>query len=159
MKKIGLLLILCIAFLVSAYTINAGVTVDNIPKTFFGSWRVEAILVESNENRVFKPQSVDLWNLSRVGNVLKLENPFTGASAEVSLKATEGNLVVFSKSSNWDNQVLKDTVSLRLENDTFTGINDVVLETHSLFDNHVIKKCTARYKIKGKKLSGNTLLK
>ena len=55
MKKIGLLLILCIAFLVSAYTINAGVTVDNIPKTFFGSWRVEAILVESNSPSSTQP--------------------------------------------------------------------------------------------------------
>jgi len=142
---------------VCAYTVEGGISVDKIPKTLFGSWQVEAQLVESNCHRTFKPQSMDLWNLSRVGNVLKLENPFTGAKAEVGLQATEGNLVVFTKISDWDNKVLKDIVSLRIENDTFTGINDVILETHSLHDGHILQKETARYKIKGKKLSGSSL--
>ena len=159
MKKIlTLLVVLCLSVMtVFAYTIQAGVSVDKIPKTLFGSWQVEAHLVETNSPRTFKPTSMDLWNLSRVGNVLKLENPFTGAKAEVGLQATEGNLVVFTKTADWDNKVLKDVVSIRIEQNTFSGINEVVLETHSLYDGHVLMTEKARYEIKGRKLAGNSL--
>ena len=144
---------------VLAYTIEAGVSVDKIPPTLFGSWQVEAQLVESSGDRIFKPVSTDLWNLYRIGDVLKLENPFTGAKAEVGLKSTEGNLVIFTKTSDWDNKVLKDIVSIRIEDESFTGINDVILETLSLYDGHILKKDTARYRIKGKKLSGTSFPK
>ena len=159
MKKIlTLLVVLCLSVMtVFAYTIQAGVSVDKIPKTLFGSWQVEAHLVETNSPRTFKPTSMDLWNLSRVGNVLKLENPFTGAKAEVGLQATEGNLVVFTKTADWDNKVLKDVVSIRIEQNTFSGINEVVLETHSLYDGHVLTTEKARYEIKGRKLAGNSV--
>lgn len=158
MKKI-ILGIVCLLFSVTvacAYTIQAGVSVDKVPKTLFGSWQVEAQLIETNASGTFKPKSTDLWNLSRYGNVLNLENPFTGAKASVDLKSTEGNLVVFIKTSDWDNKVLKDIVSIRIENNTFSGINDVILETTSIYDGHILKKETARYKITGKKLSGMT---
>ncbi len=157
-KLLALLFGLCLSVMtVLAYTIQAGVSVDKIPKTLFGSWQVEAHLVETNSPRTFKPTSMDLWNLSRVGNVLKLENPFTGAKAEVGLQATEGNLVVFTKTADWDNKVLKDVVSIRIEQNTFSGINEVVLETHSLYDGHVLTTEKARYEIKGRKLAGNSV--
>jgi len=161
MKKIiGIILLLFLSIgCVFAYTIQAGVSLDKVPKTLFGSWQVEAHLIETNAPRTFKPQSQDLWNLSRVGNVLKLENPFTQAVAEVGLQTTEGNLVVFTKTSDWDNRVLRDIVSIRINNDTFTGINDVILETHSLHDGHILQKETARYRISGKRLSGGNILK
>lgn len=156
MKKIIWIIIglLFSTLAVFAYTIQAGVSVDKVPKTLFGSWQVEAQLVETSNPVTFKPLSTDLWNLSRFGNVLKLENPFTGASAEVGLQTTEGNLVIFTKNSNWENKYLKDIVSIRIEDSTFSGINDITIETHSIYDGHVIKKETARYRIKGKKLSG-----
>ena len=159
MKKIlTLLVVLCLSVMtVFFFFFQAGVSVDKIPKTLFGSWQVEAHLVETNSPRTFKPTSMDLWNLSRVGNVLKLENPFTGAKAEVGLQATEGNLVVFTKTADWDNKVLKDVVSIRIEQNTFSGINEVVLETHSLYDGHVLTTEKARYEIKGRKLAGNSL--
>ena len=156
-RVIGLLLGICLSVLVvRSYTIEAGVSVDKIPKTLFGAWQVEGQLIETNSARTFKPTSMDLWNLYRVGNVLTLENPFNGAKAEVGLKSTEGNLVVFTKTSDWDNRVLRDIVSIRIEKDTFSGINDVSLETLSIYDGHVLKKETARYRITGKKLSGQS---
>ncbi len=159
MKKLWILLIVLFVGITSAfaYTIEAGVSVDKIPKTLFGTWQVEAHLVETNSPRTFKPTSTDLWNLSRVGNVLKLDNPFTGAKAEVGLKATEGNLVVFTKTADWDNKVLTDIVSIRIEKDTFSGINEVKLETHSLYDGHVLTTEKARYEIKGKRLAGQSI--
>ena len=54
--------------------------------------------------------------------------------------------------------MLRDTVSIRLNGDTFGGYNDIVLETRSLHDGHILKKDTAKYLIKGKKLGGKSVL-
>lgn len=139
--------------------LSAGVSVNEVPKAFFGSWRVIAKLDDTNSYKTFKPQSVDMWNLSRVGDTISLNNPFTGANADISLKAVEGNLIVFSKRAPYDNKILTDTVSLRLEEGKFSGINTLTLEYYSLVDNHLMKTETARYIIKGEKISGENVIK
>ena len=140
------------------FTLKAGVSVNDIPKAFFGSWRVIAKLEDSNSYGTFKPQSIDFWTLSRVGDKLTLSNPFTGANAEVSLKTVEGNLIVFSKKAPYDNKMLTDTITLRLSDNNFSGINTLSLESYSLVDNHLMKTETARYVIKGEKISGESIL-
>ena len=140
------------------FTLSAGVSVEEIPKSFYGSWRVTAKLDDTNSYRTFKPQSVDMWNLSRVGDVITLDNPFTGARAEITLRAVEGNLIVFSKKAPYDNKMLTDTVSIRLEGGKFSGINNLVLEQFSLIDGSLIKKETARYIIKGEKIAGESVI-
>jgi hypothetical protein len=144
---------------VFAQTIKMGISVDKVPVAFFGCWQVYAQLEKTNNYSTFKPKSQDLWNLSRTGDVIKLENPFTKAYAQVELKQTEGNVVVFSKTSTYDNKVLRDTVTIRIDGETFGGYNDISVETLSLYDGHVIKKDTAKYFIKGKKLAGTSVLK
>ena len=140
------------------FTLSAGVSVNDVPKAFFGSWRVTAKLEDTNSYRTFKPQSVDMWNLSRVGDVITLDNPFTGAKAEINLRAVEGNLVVFTKKAPYDNKILTDTISLRLDGGKFSGINTLKLEQFSLIDNHLMKTETARYIIKGEKVSGESVI-
>lgn len=140
------------------FTLKAGVSVNDIPKAFFGSWRVIAKLEDSNSYGTFKPQSIDFWTLSRVGDKVTLSNPFTGANAEVSLKTVEGNLIVFSKKAPYDNKMLTDTITLRLSDNNFSGINTLSLESYSLVDNHLMKTETARYIIKGEKISGESVL-
>ena len=140
------------------FTLSAGVVINDIPKAFFGSWRITAKLVDTNSYGIFKPTSVDMWNLSRVGDRIMLSNPFSGANAEISVKAVEGNLVVFSKKAPYDNKVLTDTVTLRLSDNTFSGINDLTLESFSLIDNHLMKTEHAKYKINGEKISGESIL-
>ncbi len=139
--------------------LQTGVSVESIPKAFFGTWRVEAHLDKTSNYSVFKPQSVDLWNLSRLGNVITLENPFTKAKADIQLNQVEGCVVIFSKTSSYDNKVLKDTVTIRLNGDTFEGYNDIVIETRSLYDGHVLKSDKAKYLIKGKKIAGMSVIK
>lgn len=139
-------------------TLSAGVSVNDVPKTFFGSWRVTAKLDDSNSYGTFKPQSVDLWTLSRTGDIINLSNPFTGANADITVKIVEGNLIVFSKKAPYDNKMLTDTVSIRLDKNSFTGINSLTLESFSLVDGHVIKTETARYLIKGEKISGENII-
>lgn len=140
------------------FTLKAGVSVNDIPKAFFGSWRVIAKLEDSNSYGTFKPQSIDFWTLSRVGDKVTLSNPFTGANADVSLKTVEGNLIVFSKKAPYDNKMLTDTITLRLSDNNFSGINTLSLESYSLVDNHLMKTETARYVIKGEKISGESVL-
>ncbi len=141
------------------YTLQAGVSIDEVPKAIFGSWSVRAEIVNSSNYGLFKPKSTDLWNLSRVGNVLNLSNPFTGASADVSINAAQGNVVSFTRKVDFDNKVLTDAVTIRLNNNTFSGINDIKLEQVSNVDGHIIKSDTARYEIRGEKISGDNVLK
>lgn len=139
-------------------TLSAGVSLNEIPKTFYGNWRVTAKLDDTNSYSTFKPKSVDLWTLSRTGDIITLSNPFTGASAEITIRAVEGNLVVFSKKSPYDNKLLSDTVSIRLNKNNFEGINTLTLESFSLVDGHIIKTENARYVIKGEKISGESII-
>lgn len=163
MKK---LICFILFFIISSYnillaeenlTLSAGVSVNEVPKAFYGSWRVTAKLDDSDSYGTFKPQSADIWNLSRIGNIINLTNPFTGATAEVTLKAVEGNLIVFTKKAPYDNKLLTDTVALRLEKNSFSGINTLKLESFSLVDNHLIKTESARYVIKGEKIAGENI--
>lgn len=144
--------------LAEEFTLSAGVSINDIPKAFFGSWRVTAQLDDTNSRGTFKPTSTDLWNLSRTGDRITLSNPFSGANAEISVKTVEGNLIVFSKKAPYDNKVLTDTVTIRLSDSSFTGINDLTLESYSLVDNHLMKSEHAKYIIKGEKISGESIL-
>lgn len=160
MKKILLLIFIFIFTLkVNATVLEAGVSVEHIPKALFGSWRVNAKLEDTNSPRTFRPQSIDFWNLSRVNDVIKLDNPYSGANAEIAVQTVEGNIVVFSKRLPYDgNKVLTDTVTLRLNENKFSGINTLKLESFSLIDNHLMKTETATYHITGEKISGESVL-
>lgn len=160
MKKIFLLIFMFFAIQTAQATVlEAGVSVNEIPEDFFGSWRVRATLENTNSYSTFKPQSMDFWNLSKVGDRVVLDNPFSGANAEISVQTIEGNLVVFSKRVPYDNnKVLTDTVTLRLGENEFSGINSLTLESYSLVDNHLMKTETAIYQIKGEKIAGESII-
>ena len=162
MKKILILLFFIFSALplfADEVILSTGIAINDIPKAFFGSWRVTAQLVNTNSYGTFKPVSADMWNLSRVGDKITLSNPFSGANAEISVRAVEGNLVVFSKKAPYDNKILTDTVTIRLSDNKFSGINDLTLESYSLVDNHLMKTEHAKYTIKGEKISGESILK
>ncbi len=139
-------------------TLSAGISVEDVPEALFGVWRVIAKLDNTNSYQTFKPQSLDMWNLSRIGDKISLNNPFTGASAEISVKTVEGNLIVFSKKAPYDNKILTDTIAIRINDNSFSGINTLTLESFSNVDNHLLKTEQARYIIKGEKISGDSVL-
>lgn len=158
-KRLFIILILLCGTFVSAETFKAGVSkVGAVPNSFYGSWRVVAKLDKQSGSVYFKPQAVDLWNLSRSGDVINLNNPFTGASATVKLDYVEGNLIRFTKSGDYDgNKKLTDTVDLKLVGSTFTGVNYLTLETYSYKDKSLIRKDTAVYILQGEKISGMSI--
>ena len=161
MKKIlTLLLTILFPLFVNAAVLEAGVSVEEIPEAFWGSWRVKAVLDTTNSYGTFKPQSLDFWNMSRSGDTITLDNPFTGANSTISVKTVEGNVVVFSKRAKYDNnKILTDTVTIRLGDNEFSGINSLTLESFSLVDNHLMKTEVATYKITGEKIAGESVIK
>lgn len=162
MKRVLVVLIFLLAqvqTLAEDFTLKAGVSIEDIPKALFGSWRVVAKIEDTNSYKTFKPNSCDIWNLSRIGDKITLSNPFSGANAEVLVQTIEGNLIVFSKKAPYDNKILTDTITIRLDENTFSGINDLRLESFSLVDNHLLKTEQARYRITGEKISGDSVLK
>ncbi len=157
-KRFLLILFLIFGTAVFAEQLKAGISVNEIPKSFYGTWRVAAKVDKQTGSINFRPQTVDFWNLSRIGDVINLNNPFTGANASVKLDYVEGNLIRFTKTGQYDsNKKLTDTVDLKLTGDTFTGINYITLETFSQVDNSIVKKDTAIYLLKGEKISGSSI--
>ena len=162
MKKLILLFCITIlaissAFADETYVLKAGISLDKIPKEFYGTWRVSSQLVDTNTDGTFKEKNVDLWNLSRVGDVITLDNPFSGAKASISVDEVSGRLIKFKKIGTYDSKKLTDTVQLNLGKDSFTGTNNLKLETVSELDGHIIKSEWGTYKLTGEKISGASI--
>lgn len=162
MKRIILVLLLIFigisgVFAADSYTLKAGVSIDKVPNEFYGTWRVESQLVSTNSDERFKGNNVDLWNLSRAGDVITLDNPFSGAHASIMVDSVNNRTVKFKKIGDYDNKKLTDTVQLTLGKETFTGVNTIKMDTVSQVDGHVLKTETATYKLKGEKISGSSI--
>lgn len=137
--------------------LQAGVSISKVPKEFYGTWRVKSKLISANNPDRFKENNIDLWNLSRSGDVITLDNPFSGAHASIMFDEINGNFVKFRKSGNYDSQKLTDTVELKLSKDTFTGTNYIKLDTISQEDGVVVRCDRATYKLTGEKISGDSV--
>lgn len=146
------------AFATESYTLKAGVSVvDRVPKAFYGTWRVKSTLISTNSEGTFKSSNVDLWNLSKQGNVITLENPFSGAKASLTVDEANDTLIKFKKNGDYDNKKLADIVQLNLSGDSFSGTNYIILDTISGIDKSVIKTERATYKLTGEKISGSSI--
>lgn len=132
--------------------------VENVPKGLLGTWRVAAVLEKTDSPEIFRNKSVDIWNLSRNNDVMNLSNPFTGASADLSVEFVKDNVVKFTKEGVSDNKKLTDTVEIKLDGNKFTGRNYLTLKTVSNADNKVIKVQNAVYVLVGEKISGMSVL-
>ena len=162
-----LLLILCLFLMMPAlaseqnggYTLKAGVSViDSVPNTFYGNWRVVSKLQRTNAPAKFNSSSVDLWNLSREGDVLNLSNPFTGASASLTLsQASDSNIKFTRVSEVQNNQRVTEVVELNLNKDYFTGTNTWYWQVMSDVNGQIVSTYTARYSVRGEKLSGMSI--
>jgi hypothetical protein len=159
-KFLSLLIIFVFAAMASfaeeSYTLKSSISVlGNIPKEFYGTWRVSSELVSTNAEGTFKQKNVDLWNLSRHADVITLDNPFSGAKASITIDEVDDKLIKFKKRGDYDSQKLTDIVQLNLDKETFSGTNTIILETLSNIDKSVIKSERATYKLMGEKISGS----
>jgi len=135
--------------------LTAGIT--KVPEGFFGAWRVTSKLVDTDSPVIFKENNIDLWNLTRSGNVIKLSNPFNGAEADITIDKTDQSYIIFRKTGKYGKKILTDTVEIKIEGDTFKGIDTLKLDTYSDVDNKIIKTETAKYSIRGEKIAGKCI--
>ncbi len=143
---------------VSSDVFKVGVSLtDQVPKAFWGTWRVSSELIDTNSPATFKKNNLDIWNLSKSGDVINLTNPFSGATASITLNYVENGTIKFTKKSNYEGKILTDIVELKISGDKFSGINTIILETLSDVDNSVIKTANATYRLKGDKIAGLTI--
>lgn len=136
--------------------LQVGISIDKVPKDFYGTWRVTSKIISTNTEGLFKENSTDLWNLSRSGDVITLDNPFSGAKASITLSEVKDRAVKFKKIGDNDGKKLTDTVQLVLGKDSFKGVNNLKLDTISE-DGHVIKTEWAVYGLTGEKISGDSI--
>ena len=127
-------------------------SVTMVPQSFYGTWRVASKRIETNYSQGFKENGLDIWNLSRTGNVITLSNPFNGAKAEITVQKTDTNYVEFLKTSKNKQKVLNDRVELFIDGDKFKGFDTLELKTY--VDGKIVKTQTAKYSLNGEKISG-----
>lgn len=139
--------------------LKAGVSLaKEVPSALMGTWRVGAKLKSTDAPSSFKQSSVDIWNLSRVDNVINLSNPFTGAAASINVSYVNKNSIKFTKVGDYNNQKLTDCVEITINGNYFTGINTLSLVTYSRANDSVISTKTATYTLYGEKISGVDVL-
>lgn len=127
--------------------------VTQVPQGFFGVWRVTSKLVDTDSPAVFKNSGIDLWNISRLNDVIYLSNPFSGATAEVEVNKADREKIIFTKNGKYDNKILTDTVSIIMKENSFTGIDELELKTISDINGKIMKTERAKYSVSGEKIS------
>lgn len=165
MNKLLLILIILVlsasipVFAENSPVLKAGVSLEKqVPNTLMGTWRVAAALKDTDSPRNFKQTSVDIWNLSRTNDVINLSNPFTGASASITVNYVNKNTIKFTKVGDYNNQKLTDSVEITITGDSFTGKNTLCLVTYSEADNSLMSEKRAVYVLKGEKISGSGVI-
>ena len=156
MKKIILsfLCVVCICVLPCFSKVivgNVSVT-DKVPTEFYGNWKVVSVCTKSTNTEYFDSTSVDIWRLSRNGDTIILENPMSGARAEVEVSDVKGTTVKFEKRNYYPDEESLETPILTLQGDNFVGVDKISIKTFK--DGKLIKEDYVEYKVKGTKISG-----
>lgn len=126
--------------------------ISMVPKSFYGTWRVQSKRIETDAPYIFSESGIDIWNLSRTYDVITLCNLFNGAKAEITVHSADANHVIFVKNGKHDKKVLSDRVEIKINGDTFEGIDTLKLDTYE--NGKVMKSETAKYSLKGEKIGG-----
>lgn len=159
MKKIFILLISVLLFgLNSVYadqpTLLTG-SVTIVPKSFYGTWRVVSERIEQDSD-IFKEKSLDVWNLSRTGDVITLYNMFNGAKAEINVENSNERHVIFTKNGESGKKKLTDKADIYIDGDYFEGFDYIRIDTY--VGGKIVKTQSAKYKIKGEKIGGSAVI-
>lgn len=158
MKRI--FLILCISFCFALYAdaevLKASISASEVSEGFMGTWHVTSKLVESTNAARFNPLSVDIWNLSRNGDTLTLENPVSGARSAINITEAKDKTLRFSRTAYDDGVVTVETPTLKLNGNIFFGEDILTIEQYE--GTKLIKKDVVKYKLVGQKIAGENVL-
>lgn len=128
---------------------------DRVPDEFFGDWRVSAYCTRTTNKEFFGSTSMDIWTLSRRGDVITLMNPLSGAKAEITVNDVKGKTVKFEKKTVYPDEVSTETPILTLQGDNFTGVDKISIKTYK--DGKLLKEDYVEYQVKGTKMSGSPI--
>jgi len=135
--------------------IQGGVSLsDQIPKGFFGTWHIASIQTFTSNPMLFTGAGTDFWNLSKVGDVITLSNPVSGATASVTIEEVNGNQIKFVRTSENQSEKVIETPTLILDGENFYGTDKIVIEKYKFGE--LVGTDTVEYRIKAKKISGNS---
>ena len=160
MKRIFVIfLMLCFTFIpgvsIAEETKLLTAEISMVPNTFYGTWRVVSKMTNSNSG-IFKDKSLDVWNLSRTGDVITLYNLFNGAKAQITVSEADTKHVVFTKNAKKKDKELIDTVEINISGDSFYGVDKIVIKTY--VNGKIEKTESARYHITGEKIGGGSII-
>ena len=140
----------------NSMVIEGGVSVtDRVPAGFFGAWNVMAVRINTTNEQMFAPYSVEMWNLSKSGDVITLENPVSGASASISVKDATDNTFTFQRITGDSSEKVTETATLTLSGDNFYGYDTMSVKYYK--NGSVLKEETVKYKLKATKISGEDI--
>lgn len=125
---------------------------DKVPTELFGEWKVISVCTKSTNKEYFGTTSLDIWVLSRNGEVISLKNPLSGARADITVNDVKGQTVKFEKKSFFPNEESTETPILTLQGDKFSGTDTILIKTFQ--NGNLIKEDYIEYKVKGTKISG-----
>lgn len=135
--------------------LQAGVSLsDRVPTGFFGTWQIKSTINYTNNKEMFNEVTTDFWNLSKVGDVITLTNPISGAEASVTVEDVKGNQIKFTHTTESKNAKMVETPTLTLNGENFYGTDKIVIEKYKY--GKKISTDIVVYDIKAKKISGNS---
>lgn len=135
--------------------IKGGVSLSNqVPKGFFGTWKVTSVQTYTNNPSLFTGKSVDYWNLSKENDVITLSNPVSGAEASVTLEEVEGNRIKFLRKQDKNDEKVRETPILTLDGENFYGTDKIVIEKYK-YGEH-IRTDIVEYKITAQRVWGSS---
>ena len=154
MKKIFLILFglfFMFSVNVNAAMIQGGISMsDQVPKEFFGDWKVVSVCTKATDSSLLNTKSLDIWVLSRMGQTISLSNPLSGATAQIDVDEVNGKTVKFEKRGYYPNEESIETPILTLQGDNFTGVDKIIIKTYQ--NGKLIKEDYVEYKVKGIKM-------
>lgn len=153
-------------FFILCFTLFSGVSlaeetklltaeISMVPNTFYGTWRVVSKMTSSNSG-IFKEKSLDVWNLSRTGDVITLYNLFNGAKAQITVSEADTRHVIFTKNAKQKDKELIDTVEININGDSFEGVDKIMIKTY--VNGKIEKTESAKYHITGEKIGGGSII-
>ncbi len=140
----------------SSSVLQGGVSMANqVPEGFFGTWKVFSVRGKTNNTEDFGESGVDIWNLSRTGDVITLMNPVSGAKASILVSEVNGDTVRFQKVSKDKDTESIETPIITLEGNNFYGIDRIVVKNFK--NGSLFREDKVEYKVKAVKISGANL--
>ena len=162
MKKFFVIFLIFVSVILSssfcmAMTITGGISAtDRVPIGFFGSWKVMAVRVQTTNQNMFAPYSVEIRNLSKQNDVITLTNPISGATASITIKDATTDTFVFQRVTGEDgNETVTETAKLTLTGESFTGFDTMVVRYYK--NGAITKTENVEYKLKAYKISGKAI--